>query len=601
MAELRRLYRYLTPYWPRVLGALIGIALSSMVTLTLPYAIRILVDSVFVNKDFAELNRISLLLFGLFIIQAFVSFFYRFMLQYVAQRSIADLRLDIHRHLLRLPLRFFTNHRVGDILSRVSNDVTTLQDAMVSAPVGIIRQLLTFGGGIALMLYMNWQLTLIILGLIPPLMLITTYYGKKLKRLSTEVQDRQADATIILEEMLSGVRVVKSFVRERFEEQRYAEAIEAGFERSIRRARESATFIPLITVLGFGAITLLLWFGGRQVINGIISPGELISYLFYMIFVSSPMAQSASLWGRLQEAAGSSKRIFEIIDEEPEHYNQQSTSTNRSHNGTVAQSTALKVGGEVAGNVRFVDVNFHYADNEDKDEDEKPLVLHDICLEARAGEIVALVGYSGGGKTTLVNLIPRFYDPTSGRIEIDGVELREYDLQMLRSQIAIVPQETFLFGGTVRENIAYGRLEASDKEIHDAAEAAFAHEFIEELPKGYDSIVGERGVKLSAGQRQRIAIARALLKDPRILLLDEATSALDTESERWVQAALERLMEGRTSFVIAHRLSTIQRADTIVAIEKGRIVESGSHDQLLAQNGLYKRLYEMQFGEPLRS
>lgn len=586
MTELRRLFTYVKPQWRRTLGALLGLIGSSLITLVLPVAVRYLVDSIFLQRNYSALNLMSVALFALFMVQAVVSFTYRFLLQYVAQRTVADLRIDLHHHLLHVPLHFYTVRRIGDLLSRVSNDVTLLQDALVDAPVSLMRQLITVLGGIGLMLWLNWQLTLIILALMPPLMFVATYYGKRLKRLSTDTQDRQADATVVLEEMLSGVRVVKSFVREAFEAQRYGKAIEAGFTTTIERARQRAMFIPLISLLGFGAMVVLLWFGGRQVIAGAMTPGELIAYLFYMVFVSGPLAESANLWARLQEAAGASQRIFEIMDSpvEPAPLTARLVMENGQSDHTPGQ-----------GEVRFVDVTFRYADGEGGGAEPLPTVLQGIDLVAQPGEVIALVGYSGAGKTTLVNLIPRFYDPTTGHIAIDGHDIRTLPLAALRSQIGLVPQETFLFGGTVRENIAYGRLAATDAEIQAAAEAAFAHQFIAELPKGYDTMVGERGIKLSAGQRQRIAIARALLKDPRILILDEATSALDTESERWVQAALDRLMAGRTSFVIAHRLSTIQRAACILVMDKGRIVERGAHEALLAQDGLYQRLYAMQF------
>ncbi len=624
MLELRRLFTYLRPYWRQLAGSLVGLIGSSLITLALPLAIRYLVDSIFLQQDYGTLNLMSIGLFLLFIVQAGVSYSYRYLLQWVAQRAIADLRLALHRHLLTLPLQFYSDRRIGDIVSRVSNDVTTLQDSLVSAPVGLSRQFLTVGGGLALMIWLNWRLTIVILLLIPPLMLVAAFYGRRIKRLSTVVQDRQADATVVLEEMLSGVRVVKSFVREQFEMERYGAAIEASFASAVERIRERSIFIPLISVLGFAAIVILLWVGGRQVIAGEMTPGELIAYLFYMVFVSGPMAESANLWARLQEAAGATRRVFEIMDSTPEPGAPELTlpinappNITSEDQASEDQAVERQVGGS---RVTFSQVTFRYTTQKDAQttnvaaEDRQPssdtaverqpssdaavalpTVLNDINLTAEPGQVVALVGYSGAGKTTLVNLIPRFYDPTAGRIEIDGRDIRTLPTAELRSQIAVVPQETFLFGGTIRENIAYGRLNASDAEIRGAAEAAYAQEFIEELPQQYETVVGERGIKLSAGQRQRVAIARALLKNPRILILDEATSALDTESERWVQAALERLMTGRTSFVIAHRLSTIQQADLILVMERGRIVESGNHETLRARGGIYRRLYEMQF------
>ena len=612
MSDLRPLFAYLKPYWKKVGYAVIGLILSSLITLALPYAIRLLVDSVFISKDFSELNMICLGLFALFLFQAFVSYFYRFELSWISQRVVTDLRIDMHGSLLHLPLGFFANRRTGEILSRFSSDATMLRDIVVSAPTSIMRQLVTFCGGIALMLWINWRLTLVVLLTIPPFILIATFFGKRLKKLSTSVQDRLADSTVVLEEMLSGVRVVKSFTRERYESARYNEQVEVVFDTGIEATRLRSIFIPLVTFVGLIGMIALLWIGGQQVINNEITPGELISFIFYMVLVSGPAAEFANLWGRLQEAAGASRRIFEIMRVEPEPGQDEGLAL-------IADSQP-----SMSGHVRFADVSFRYearddawsskddaSDSETTEDDgfvngtdplqseSHPLVLSQISFEANMGQVVALVGYSGSGKTTLANLIPRFYDPSDGRIEVDGVDIRTLPMTHLRNQIGLVPQETFLFGGTVRENIAYGRLGASEAEIEAAAEAAYAHEFIAELPQKYETIVGERGIKLSAGQRQRIAIARALLKDPRILILDEATSALDTESERWVQAALDRLMQGRTSFVIAHRLSTIQRADLILVMSQGEIVEQGTHDSLLAGSGLYRRLYEMQFSDKI--
>ncbi|MEM7532121.1 MAG: ABC transporter ATP-binding protein [Chloroflexota bacterium] len=600
MSELRRLFTYLTPHWPRLALAIVGLIGSSVITLALPYAIGLLVDSVFLAQDFVQLNQITAALLILFLIQAVISAGYRYLLQFVGQRTVADLRLSFHRKLLTLPLRFFTNHRVGEIMSRASSDATIIQEAMVNIPASIMRQIATFGGGIILMFSMNWQLSLFVLGVIPPLVLVSSVYGRRLRKLAATAQDKLADSSIVLEEMLSGVRVMKSFTREEHEDERYTAAIEASFQASMDRTRERTIFGPLMGLIGFLAITALIWYGGRQVIMGIITPGELMSFLFYMIVVAAPLAEFSDMWGRLQEASGASQRIFEIMDMAPEPGYRQHRDT---QTGLPASTPTVYQNGAAMGEVQFRDVGFRYMtqaeaeQSNNEDAQESPLVLKSIELDVAPGQVVALVGYSGSGKTTLVNLIPRFYDPSMGNISVDGMDISQMSVTELRTQIAVVPQETYLFGGTVRENIAYGRLDATDDEIRAAAEAAYAHQFIDELPNQYETIVGERGVKLSAGQRQRIAIARALLKDPRILILDEATSALDTESERWVQAALERLMQGRTSFVIAHRLSTIQRADMILVLDKGVIVERGAHDVLLAQDGLYRRLHEMQFME----
>lgn len=615
MTEIGRTLSYVYPYWRRLAIGLIGLIGSSVITLALPYAINQLVDSVFLNQDFSQLNTIGILLTALFIVQGFVSFAYRYFLQYVAQRAVADLRLELHRHMLTLPLRFFSNNRVGELISRMSNDATVVQGIMVDAPVALIRQVITVIGGIVLMLMTNWQLSLIILVMIPPFVFLATFYGKRLKTLATDVQDRLADATVTLEELLSGIRVVKSFAQEDFEEKRYSTEIEQTFSVSADREFLRAIFVAIFSGLGFAAMTFLIWFGGRQVISGIITPGELIGFLFYFIIVSSPLTEFANIWGKLQEGLGAIRRIFEIMDTAAEPGLVSGTARSNGNNRSPIVNEQLN------GHVRFVNVSFQYdsgdalTDRDTPAEDEsnkellthddkespvsRPVVLQQIDLEAEPGKVIALVGYSGSGKTTLLNLIPRFYDPTEGRIEIDGVDIRTMPVRQLRAQIGLVPQETFLFGGTIRENIAYGRLDATDEEIAAAAEAAYAQEFIKDLPSGFSTVVGERGVKLSAGQRQRIAIARAILKDPRILLLDEATSALDTESERWVQAALERLMEGRTSFVIAHRLSTIQRADVILAMEKGKIVERGSHSELLKKGGLYQHLHDLQFENTL--
>ncbi len=573
MADLRRLFHYVLPYWKQLTVGTISAMISSLLVLALPWAISLLVDSVFGAGNTELLRWIAIGLLVIFVVQGVFVYLYAYWLAFVGQRVVVDLRLALHQQLLSLPLRFFDNRRVGELVSRVSNDVTMVQGALTDVPVAILRRSITFVGGIVLMVIMNWQLTLFILAVLPPIVVIGVVLGRRLERLSTLYQDRLADSTTVLEETLSGIRVIKSFGGEGYEQGRYAARIDATFQTGMERIRFRSLFIPTISFLAFAAVVGVLWYGGQQVIAGAITSGELVAFLIYMIMVAGPVGDFAGLYSQLREAIGASRRLFEILDSTPEV-------------PIVEQAPPLPA---VTGQVRFVDVSFSY--------DGLAPVLATINLTAQPGEVIALVGPSGVGKTTLANLIPRFYMPTGGRIEVDGIDIGSVALASLRAQIGLVPQDTFLFGGTVSENIGYGRQGASTEEIVASAQAAYAHDFIQALPLGYDTIVGERGVKLSTGQRQRIAIARALLKNPRILILDEATSALDTESERWVQAALERLMAGRTSFVIAHRLSTVQRADRIVVLQDGEIAEEGRHAELLARGGLYHRLWSLQFAE----
>ncbi len=572
-ADLRRLAGLIVPHWRTLAVAAVLLAIASLITLALPAAIRGLIDGVFVTGSAVQLDQIALGLLGLFVIQSVLSVGNSFLMARVGQRIIADLRLLVYSRVQILPLRFFAERRTGEIVSRISNDVTVTQEAITDTPISLLRQLISFIGGIVLMLVMNAQLTLVIFALIPPVMLVGFFFGRRLEGLSTAVQDRLAESMVVLEEMLSGIRVVKSFAREAFERGRFAARVEAAYGTAIQRARVRAAFVPLISFLGFGALTFLLWFGGRQVARGELTPGELVAFLFYMFMVAGPLGEFAGLYAKLREALGAARRLFELIDAAPE---------------PVDVPGAI-IPGPLRGEVRFEDVGFAYDDGQP--------VLSGMTLTASPGEAIAIVGPSGVGKTTLVNLIPRFYEPTSGVIRIDGRNTREFDLRGLREQIGLVPQESFLFGGTIRENIQYGRLDASEANIVSAAMAANAHDFIASFPEGYATIVGEKGVKLSMGQRQRITIARMLLKDPRILILDEATSSLDTESERLVQEALERLMRGRTSFVIAHRLTTIQRADRIIVLQRGGIVGQGTHAELLAAGGLYQHLWSLQFAE----
>lgn len=573
--QYRRLLGFVRPYWGKLTLAGAILAINSVAGLALPLVIRYVVDSALVEGSLQLLNRVTLLLFGLFLVQAVLGFGQAYLLGWVGERVVANLRTALYSHLQAMPLRFFAATRTGELLSRLGSDVTTIQDAVTSTLLSLLSNLIMFVGGVVIIFVMAWRLTLIMLAVVPLAVIGIIILGRWVRRYSRQVQDALAEVSAVAEEALSGVRIVKSFAREPYEIGRYRDGVEQLFGIAIKRVRLGAILGPIIGLLAFSTIALVLWIGSREVIVGRLTPGQLVSFLLYTMMIASPIASFTSLYAQFQRALGASERVFQLLDTPPE---------------MVDASDAIELP-PIRGEVRFEDVCFDYGDSA-----EARVVLRDINLVAYPGQVVALVGPSGAGKTTLANLIPRFYDPNCGRILIDGYDIRQVKLQSLREQIGIVPQETALFSGSVRENISYGKLDATPEEIEAAARAANAHDFIMDLPEGYDTLVGERGVKLSGGQRQRIAIARALLKDPRILILDEATSSLDTESEQAVQEALERLMRDRTTFVIAHRLSTITNADWIAVLDGGRIVEQGTHAELLARSdGLYRKMVALQF------
>lgn len=571
-----RLLKYLWPYRARFGLALIGLLGGTSISLVFPYVIQNLIDGVLRDGNLAALDRIAMLLGLLFIFQFVFGFTERFMVEYVGERVVIDLREAVYAHLHQLPVAFFNARRSGEIVSRLASDAGQIRTALTTNLAWVLGEVLTLTGAVLIVFLLNWRLTLFVLALAPVLGLFAAFFGGRIEKISTEVTDEVAGSSAIVEEAMQGIREVKAFVREEFEVARYRRAMDRTFAAALRLTRLRAVFGPLIFSLMFMGIAAVLWFGGREVVAGRLTAGGLTSFLFYMFFIAGSFGAFTGIYTQLQEAAGASRRIFEIMDTEPE----------------IQDKPGALTMGRAEGRIAFEGLSFTY--------DERADVLEDISLEIAPGEVLALVGPSGAGKSTFVSLIPRFYDPTAGRITLDGQDLRDLTQASLRAQIAIVPQDALLFGGSIRENILYGRLDASEAALIDAARAANAHEFISELPDGYETIVGERGLRLSGGQRQRVAIARALLKDPRILLLDEATSSLDSVSERLVQEALERLMQGRTTVIIAHRLSTVQVADRIAVLEKGRLIELGDHAALLARSGLYARLWKMQFEAGLK-
>ena len=571
MKNYLRLLSYIRPYTKTILTAIFCIVVAAGSNLYVPWIIKDMIDKVLAEKDMEMLNYISIGIVVVFLIRGIFYFGQSYLVSYVGQRVVIDIRGQLYRKFQRLPLAYYDKHRTGEMMSYISNDVAALQNAMVDKLIELITEISVFIGSLGMMFYLDWKLSLLTFAVVPMVGQAMNIFGKKLKKSGTMIQERMADMTALLQESLSAVRVVKSFVREDHEIKRYDQENERNFEAAMLNIRLMSMLTPTVEFLAALAVTVIVWFGGYEVVEGKITAGALVAFLTYAVNLANPVKRISRAFGTMQQALAAADRVFAVMDL-PE---------------TIADKLDAKPLPKVTGRVKVDNVSFSY-------NDEAPAVKN-ISFDVKPGQMIAFVGPSGAGKSTIANLLPRFYDVTEGSITVEGMDVRDVTLSSLREQIGIVPQETMLFSGTVWENIRYGRLDATNEEIVEAAKAANADEFIRQLPNGYDTKLGERGVNISGGQRQRLAIARAILKDPQILILDEATSALDTESEKVVQAALDRLMVGRTSFVIAHRLSTILSADRILVLDHGEIVEDGTHEELLVKGGLYSNLYNIQF------
>ena len=596
LKETLLLFTYLKPYKTKFFLSLVFIALSAFSTMIFPLLLGKMIDAAApgVKVDLPQsqmsdgfggfdlktvqwsLNTIILLLFLQLTVQMVFSFMRIYLLTEVGERSLADMRKDLYGKLISQPMSFFSEQRVGELSSRISNDLSQIQDAISFTLAEFLRGIFTLVIGLSFIFWISTELALVMLSVVPMVAIVAVVFGMRIRKMARKAQDQLADSGNIVQETFSGISVVKAFTAESNEMKRYTKSIFSVVDTAIGNARYRGAFVSFMIFSVFGAISFVMWYGAKMIQTSELSTGELTMFVIFSAFVGGTFAGFADMFSNLQKTLGATQRVRELLrtDGEP----------------VILDDRIIKPAHIIKGEVEFKDVKFSYPSRKDIQ------VLKGINLKVKEGEQIALVGPSGAGKSTIASLLLKFYDQESGSILFDGKNSNDFQLTELRSQMAFVPQDVLLFGGSIKENIAYGNQEATDEQIEEAAKQANAQEFIQKFPEGYETIVGERGVKLSGGQRQRIAIARAILKNPAILILDEATSSLDSKSELLVQEALERLMKGRTSFVIAHRLSTVRNANQIVVIDKGIVQETGTHDALIqSETGLYKRLVEMQF------
>ncbi|GAB4200830.1 MAG: ABC transporter ATP-binding protein/permease [Sandaracinaceae bacterium] len=569
-ASIGRILRLARPEWRHLALGTLFLAISSAAGLVYPRGIQYLLDGALADPTGASIDRAAIFMTGVLAVQAVTTALRYLLFTTAGERVVSRLRRDLYAAILSQEIAFFDERKTGELTSRLASDTTVLQNG-VSVNISMaLRNAVSALGGVGLLFVTSPRLTLVMLAVVPPIAFGAVTYGRRLRALSREVQDALAGASEVAEESLAGVRTVRAFGAEEKEIARYGAAVERSFELAKRRILLGAIFMAFASFLAFAAASLVLWYGGHLVLEGVMTVGELTAFLVYTILVAVSLGALTDLWADFTKATGAAERIFELLDRTP-----------------VMGKGGARLS-HVEGGVSFEDVSFVYPARPDAP------VLRGLDLTIRPGEIVAVVGPSGAGKSTLAALLSRLYDPTEGAVKLDGHDLRTLDPEWLRAQIGIVPQEPILFSTTIAENVRYGRRTATDEEVRRACEVANARAFVERFPEGFDTPVGERGVQLSGGQKQRIAIARAVLKDPRILILDEATSALDAESEHLVKEALDRLMAGRTTLIIAHRLSTVRDADRVIVVDGGRVAQEGTHEALMAEDGLYRRLVERQ-------